>query len=131
MIGEDQQPVSGISLMDRDERNTVENFSRGRIRPLPEKSLYHMIEEQENGSIVDGENGSEYRLDDLKHDAEKSMPRSGERSALSQSFVSGVMQSLQLFTESSAAATPICPSPRSFRRRGSHRFSGSAAVILC
>ena len=71
MIGEDQQPVSGISLMDRDERNTVENFSRGRIRPLPEKSLYHMIEEQENGSIVDGENGSEYRLDDLKHDAEK------------------------------------------------------------
>ena len=71
MTGDDEQPVSRISIMDREERTAVEKLSRGRIRQLPEKSLYHLIEEQESGSVVDGATGSEYSLSALKRDAEK------------------------------------------------------------
>ena len=71
MTGDDEQPVSRISIMDREERTAVEKLSRGRIRQLPEKSLYHLIEEQESGSVVDGATGSEYSLSTLKRDAEK------------------------------------------------------------
>ncbi|MBQ6635943.1 MAG: AMP-binding protein [Lachnospiraceae bacterium] len=71
VTGNDEQPVRGISLMDREERTAVEKLSRGRIRQLPEKSLYHLIEEQESGSVVDGATGSEYSLSALKRDAEK------------------------------------------------------------
>ena len=71
MTGDDEQPVSGISLMDREERTAVEKLSWGRIRQLPDKSLYHLIEEQESGSVVDGATGSEYSLSALKRDAEK------------------------------------------------------------
>lgn len=55
--------------MDEAEKAAMEKLSRGGMRALPEKSLYHLIEEQTGGSVVDGEN--EYSLSDLKRDAAK------------------------------------------------------------
>ena len=67
MIRDDTLPAGSISLMDREERAAMEELSRGRVQALPEKSLYHLIEEQESGSVIDGE--TEYSLSVLKRDA--------------------------------------------------------------
>ncbi|MDO5132788.1 MAG: condensation domain-containing protein, partial [Eubacteriales bacterium] len=69
IITDDSRTVRDIPLMDEAEAAEIAAFSKGRPRPLPEKSLYDLIEEQQEGSIQDGE--EEYSLSDLKRDAEK------------------------------------------------------------
>ena len=69
MISDDSRILREIPMMDAEEMSGIMEMSQGPAYPVPDRSLYSVIEEQQNGRIIEG--NREYSLDDLKKDAEK------------------------------------------------------------
>lgn len=69
IIANDQTRLSSLSLMKEDELKMVMRLSYGEDLSCPDKSLYQLIEGQNEGIIIEGE--QIYSLIDLKRDAEK------------------------------------------------------------
>ena len=69
ILSDDQQPISSVSLLDLEERESILKISQGKAVDYPAESVFHLFEKQKTGRIIDG--NRQYNLDDLRRDAGK------------------------------------------------------------